>query len=1116
MNREVEERIVAMYFDNKDFEKNAKTTIETLGQLKESLNIEDSAAKGFSVFEKIGKTLNFDKANKGLTTMRGKLNSMNGAVGKIFKIGQNPLREAESAFNSLRGYVSKVFGFDLASKLVGNIENAFRNLTVAPISAGWDQYQAKMDSVKTIMSSTGEDIQTVEKHLKEMTEYANKTIYSLTDMTSNLGKFTNNGIELERATKAMEGIANATADAGQGAQSASMAMYNISQAMGVGKMTTIDWKSLENANIATQKLKNTFLEMAAASGRLKKEVTEVNGKQVTKFFLETDEAGKKLKERIELNAANFREYLSKGWLDKETMLRTFEIYSGQGINENILKSWGITDPEEQRNLLKIGEDALEAAQQVRTFSKMMDSLKESVQSGWADSFEIIFGNMEEGTELWTRLNEKFDSVLSASSKKRNDILKGWAEMTEDGRSYWTLDGKGNRILNEGVKGGRDILVDSFFEMIDVLQDFASAVSKTFSSVFGEIDAQKLFNLTIKFRDFVKGIKEWLGSTDDANSRISKMMKGLSGVFNIIKAGINVVKSFWKLIKQALGPVVDWMIDKFANFGEFFNNAFGNANLGGIIRKFGQGIASLWDSIKKFFSKSEGENKSPFAKWAEGLWSGFKKTMRQWANDNGLGGVLDSIVNVWNKIKGVWDTIYNWSFWYDLGQFATNVWGWLKDTFGGAWEFFTAPDEETGKTGFVTWIEGVWQSIKDFWENTIMGTARPIFEAIGKFLSDTWGWIKETFGIGGTKVVSGYRNGRLESWYDDAPVVSWLKGIWEAISGFWNETICGTAKVVWEAIGNFLSDTWAWIKDLCGINNDEPTDLPDTEGDGSFLGWLRGTWEAIEKFWNDTVVNGGGTLLKNIAGFLGNTWEWIKSQFLGSSSDVDDRGYPHTAVQQDAPVVQWLTGIWNTIKKAWDDIVHWEFWGSISAFAVNTWGWIRAQFTPTRYADANGHELKNQKAPIVTWLEDIWDKIKSVWDGIVGWEGWQAIGEFLGNTWEWITGLFRGDKNSTAGASGETVKEAKANQKGTEQTLGITEKTVGFLERIFGAISNFFEKVGGAVTSMVIPPEINSFLTAFGDFFKGLLNQLTILLQSGGNLLNGNGGWTDITNIVAGS
>lgn len=421
MNREVEERIVAMYFDNDDFEKNAKKTIDTLGQLKDGLNLEESA-KGFNVFEKIGKTLNFDKANQGLTKMKSGIVTIGDKFKKAFKIGQQPLNEAQGFLKQLQGYMTKYIGFDLAGKIVTSLENSIRSLTIKPISAGWNQYQSKMDSVKTIMSSTGESLANVNAELDSMTEYANKTIYSLTDMTSNLGKFTNNGVELNRAVKAMEGIANATADAGQGAQQASMAMYNISQAIGVGKMTTIDWKSLENANIATQKLKNTFLEMAALQGRIEKQTAKDGS--IT-YMLTKDENGQALKSSIQLTAANFREYLSKGWLDKETMLRAFEVYSGT-VNENTLESWGIHDTETKKRLMELGQQALESATQVRTFSKMMDALGESVQSGWAQTFELIFGNMEQGTTLWTNINNILDEVLSKSAEARNAILKVWA------------------------------------------------------------------------------------------------------------------------------------------------------------------------------------------------------------------------------------------------------------------------------------------------------------------------------------------------------------------------------------------------------------------------------------------------------------------------------------------------------------------------------------------------------------------------------------------------------------------------------------------------------------------------------------------------------------------
>ena len=42
MSREVDERVVAMYFDNKDFEKNAQSTIKTLDELKKGLDLEGS------------------------------------------------------------------------------------------------------------------------------------------------------------------------------------------------------------------------------------------------------------------------------------------------------------------------------------------------------------------------------------------------------------------------------------------------------------------------------------------------------------------------------------------------------------------------------------------------------------------------------------------------------------------------------------------------------------------------------------------------------------------------------------------------------------------------------------------------------------------------------------------------------------------------------------------------------------------------------------------------------------------------------------------------------------------------------------------------------------------
>lgn len=1022
MNREVQERIVAMYFDNEDFEKNAKTTIDTLEQLKGSLDIGKEAEKGFSIFEKIGKTLNFDKANQGLTKMKSTLGTMKDMFKKVFNLG--PIDDAYRALDNFKTrYFDRVLGFDIAGKLVSNLENAFRSLTIAPVSAGWDQYQSKMDSVKTIMSSTGEAMEVVEQHLQSMTEYANKTIYSLTDMTSNLGKFTNNGVKLEDAVKAMEGIANATADAGQGAQSASMAMYNISQAMGVGKMTTIDWKSLENANIATVKLKDTFLEMAAAQGKLRKETKQVGDEIKTSYWLETDEEGKKLKKAVELNASNFREYLSKGWLDKETMLRTFMLYSGEGVTQNDLDKWGIHDKEEQKRLLQIGQEAMEAATQVRTFTKMMDALKESVQSGWAESFQIIFGNMEQGTQLWTKINDKFDSVLTAITNKRNKVLKEWAETDEEGRSIWEKDGNNNSVLRKGAKGGRDILIEAVFELMDVVKDLGSAVSKTFKSVFGELDGKKLMDLTVKFRDLVKGIKEWFGSMDDSESRISKMMKALKGVLNIIKVVLRALKVGANWVIGKLGPVFDWILDKFSWLGGFFHNGFGNMDLTKIPAYLGTVLQKVWEKIKSVFKSSDGETDSPFVSWIKNVWKGFKKAIKDFASQLGLGGVITSVSNAWNNIIG-------WSGWQDIGDFFGDIWKWLEKTC-----------------------------------NVVINWFKPIGEG------------------------------------EDSPFVTFINGIWEAITGFWDGTIMPAVESVWKPIGLFASNTWEWIKTQFTAPTETDQTGQQTTGRPPIVEWLDNIWKSISDFWNNTILPAADSVWKPVSQFLGNTWEWIKSQFTPTHL-ADENGHELKTGSQP-PVVTWLQDIWSGIQDAWNAIVNWEFWGNVAAFAANTWNWLCSQFTPTRYADENGHELKNQQAPVVTWLQNIWDSIKSVWDKLSRWEGWQEIGNFFSNVWSWIMNVVNGGgEGETAQNESKSTNVAALKQKAKESQEAVkpTEQTVGFFERIISAVGGFIEKVKGVIGELTGTTELITFLDGLGEFFSGLLEWVGKILSGLGNAM----------------
>ena len=251
MSREIEQRVVQMKFDNAQFEAGTKQTLSTLDKLKQKLKFND-VEDGFSKIANSAKKVDMTPVANSVETTRLKFSALEAvAVGALTKIGA-----------SLADLVTKTL----------------KTFTVDPIMQGFSEYELKMNSVQTIMSSTGESIDVVNKYLEELNQYSDKTIYSFSDMTSNIGKFTNAGVKLDVAVAAMQGISNAAALAGSNSQQASSAMYNFSQAIANGYMALTDWNSIANtAGMGTESFKQELIDTAVEMGTL----VEVEGGYVS-------------------------------------------------------------------------------------------------------------------------------------------------------------------------------------------------------------------------------------------------------------------------------------------------------------------------------------------------------------------------------------------------------------------------------------------------------------------------------------------------------------------------------------------------------------------------------------------------------------------------------------------------------------------------------------------------------------------------------------------------------------------------------------------------------------------------------------------------------------------
>ena len=359
MSKTVDERIVSMQFDNKNFESNVQTSMSTLDKLKQKLHL-PGASKGLEEVSKSAKKVDLNPISRSAEAVQVKFTAMQ-------TIADQALR-------------------NITNSAMAAGKRILSALTIDPVKDGFQEYEMMLNAIQTTMSATGKTAKEVEDELKKLDDYADKTVYSSADMLNNLPKFTNAGVELETATKAMIGIANATAHAGGDASKASIAFYNLGQAIGTGYLSRMDYNSINNAGIATMAWKEQMVEAAIAAGTLKKKGEDAyvaGGKTFTLQQL-------------------FIDGLQKQWATTDVMLKVFGDYGNETT--------------------EIGKAAYEAATKIKTFTMMMDSLKATAGTGWKDTWQIIFGDLDAATELWTGIGNFISKIIDKMAKWRNRIL----------------------------------------------------------------------------------------------------------------------------------------------------------------------------------------------------------------------------------------------------------------------------------------------------------------------------------------------------------------------------------------------------------------------------------------------------------------------------------------------------------------------------------------------------------------------------------------------------------------------------------------------------------------------------------------------------------------------
>lgn len=624
MSKEVDERIVSMEFDNKNFENNVKTSMSTLDKLKQALRFKN-ADSGFKSIDNASKKINF-----------------------------NPMGSAIDAINVKFSNLQVVATTALAN-ITNSVVNAGRNMVnqfaIQPITSGFQEYETQMRSIQTILSNTrweGTNLEQVNGALDELNDYADKTIYNFTEMTRNIGTFTAAGVGLEQSTAAIKGIANLAAVSGSSSQQASTAMYQLSQALAAGKVSLMDWNSVVNAGMGGKVFQDALIRTSELLGTGANQAIETYG--------------------------TFRESLTKGeWLTTEVLTETLKQISGAYSREELLAQ-GYTEAQADE-IMALAQDAEEAATKVRTFTQLIDTTMEAIGSGWTSTWEILFGDFNEATELFTNINNVIGAAVQQSADARNSLLQGWKD-----------------------SGGRAALIEGLTNAFNALLSVITPIKEAFNEIFPPVTVETLVNLTNQFKEFTAG----LILDETAAAQLKETFKG---VFSIIKTagGIigDVAGGIFSFLKGASGGV-DNLLKFSSSIGRFLtniSNAISQTDVfGSVLSVVGEALGKAFSAITEFSSAGLTKFTSMFSGVINFLSSLGGAIVNALSNiTSGIGDILGtadfgSLIDVFNStmLSGLIVSAKNW---FDrltgtMEDSSSGLLDMIKDTFGSVSESVT--------------------------------------------------------------------------------------------------------------------------------------------------------------------------------------------------------------------------------------------------------------------------------------------------------------------------------------------------------------------------------------------------------------------------------------------
>ena len=631
MSKSVDERVVQMKFDNRQFEQGVKQTMSTLDKFKQKLNL-TGASKSLDNVRKSAQEMNkvsFSNIEKGLNTLTKRFSTF-GIAG---------MSAVNNITNSLIGLAKRAYNFTIGGVTNGGLTRAMR-----------------LQEARFQLQGLLKDATAVEEIMKDVNYGVTDTAYSLDAAASVAAQLAASGMRAgEGMQHALRGISGVAAMTNSSYEEIGQIYTKIA---GNGRLMGEELLQLSSRGM------NAAAILGEQLGKTEQEIREMVSKGKIDFQTFADAMDNAFGEHAKEANRTFNGAMSniKAALAKIGAEFYEPLISVDGPIVNLLNAI-------REKINEVKADVIPFLKQAATYiGDIINDIANKVKNGNKFKYNPFVEGEDPETKAtkYIRSMEKIKEIADKTGMSIEEVEQNIEKLNSRFLIFTSIKNIGKGIV-----------------------EIFKSIGRAFKDIFGERAQDYMFNITAAFNKFSTILKDKIINNSD------KIYNTFKGIFSVIGAGITIIKGIISVLSKLSGPLVNvakGILNLTSAFGDWLSNIIQGIQktevFNKIISKLGDFLSNFTKGLKDFiqgffgtFGKAivaiakaiSNAVKTIFNALAESISSGdaakfmdlFNKGLFAWVllkiknfvNYIGHGGTLFDSIKKWtNSLKTVADNI----------------------------------------------------------------------------------------------------------------------------------------------------------------------------------------------------------------------------------------------------------------------------------------------------------------------------------------------------------------------------------------------------------------------------------------------------------------------------